>query len=429
MRPLDAEVLIDALNQITGDGGAGTRARSRSRTRSSRRTGDRSRSPTAASGARSSRRSGGRRATPGWPRNATTQPTAAQRLYLLNSGDIQRKLQQGPKLQALLQRAGRSAGRDRRAVPDDPVALSDRGRNCSAVTGYSQAAGTNRRGAAQDLAWALINTRGVRVQALARDSGPRAEAPGCDRLSDGGAGEQHVDDEAGGVARGLVGAAGPVVRRPRRRTPVAPRPPTGRAKAVIQIWMWGGPCHLDTFDPKPDAGYDYCGPLAKAIPTNVDGIQIGELLPLLAKQADKYSLIRSMTHGINAHETAAYAVQTGRKPGDRLVYPGVGAIVSLMQGLRRRLHRPHPALHRPDRAAGALLGIRLPRAALRAVRHRRRSGPDAVRRAGRHHARHHGAAPAQPARPAARARHARRRGEGRARRSRRSRRPRTRPTS
>jgi hypothetical protein len=61
-------------------------------------------------------------------------------------------------------------------------------------------------------------------------------------------------------------------------------------------------------------------------------MQVGELLPMLAKQADKYSIIRSMTHGINAHETAAYWVQTGRKPGDRLVYPGVGAVVSLFKG-------------------------------------------------------------------------------------------------
>ena len=88
-----------------------------------------------------------------------------------------------------------------------------------------------------------------------------------------------------------------------------------KARSVIQIWMWGGPSHLDTFDPKPEAGYNYCGPLNKPIHTNVDGIVIGELLPLLAKQADKYSIIRSMTHGINAHETAAYMVQTGRQPG------------------------------------------------------------------------------------------------------------------
>jgi Protein of unknown function (DUF1501) len=110
------------------------------------------------------------------------------------------------------------------------------------------------------------------------------------------------------------------------------QPVKAKAKSVIQIWMWGGPSHLDIFDPKPEAGYDYCGPLNKPIATNVDGIVIGELLPLLAKQADKYSIIRSMTHGINAHETASYMVQTGRKPGDRLVYPGVGAVVSLFKG-------------------------------------------------------------------------------------------------
>ena len=107
--------------------------------------------------------------------------------------------------------------------------------------------------------------------------------------------------------------------------------------------MWGGPSHLDTFDPKPAAGNDYCGPLNKPIQTNVDGIIIGELLPLLAKQADKYSIIRSMTHGNNGHETAAYMVQTGRPPGGRDVFPCVGAVVSLFRGYDagyRGLFRP-----------------------------------------------------------------------------------------
>ena len=106
----------------------------------------------------------------------------------------------------------------------------------------------------------------------------------------------------------------------------------GRAKSVIQIWMWGGPAHLDTFDPKPEAGENYCGPLNSPIETNVRGIRICELLPLLAKQADKYSLIRSMTHGIYAHETASYTVQTGRIAGGHDVYPSVGAVVSLFKG-------------------------------------------------------------------------------------------------
>ncbi len=106
---------------------------------------------------------------------------------------------------------------------------------------------------------------------------------------------------------------------------------TGKAKSVIQIWMWGGPSHLDTFDPKPEAGNDYAGPL-RAIETNVAGIRICELMPWLAKQADKFSIIRSMTHGNNGHETASYIVQTGRKAGEREVYPCVGAVVSLFKG-------------------------------------------------------------------------------------------------
>jgi hypothetical protein len=118
----------------------------------------------------------------------------------------------------------------------------------------------------------------------------------------------------------------------RAASPLIAAAPQPKAKSVIQIWMWGGPAHLDTFDPKPDAGNDYCGPLKTPIPTNVSGIRISELLPLLAKQADKYSLIRSMTHGVNAHETASYTVQTGRMSGGRDVFPCVGAVVSLLKG-------------------------------------------------------------------------------------------------
>src|SRR5665811_2638177 len=120
------------------------------------------------------------------------------------------------------------------------------------------------------------------------------------------------------------------------RADAAPR--AARAKAVIQIWMWGGPPHLDIFDPKPDAGSDYCGPLKSPIETNVAGIRIGELLPLLAKQADKYSIIRSMTHGNNGHETASYMVQTGWPPGGRVVYPSVGAVVSYFKGYDAGYH-------------------------------------------------------------------------------------------
>jgi hypothetical protein len=128
-------------------------------------------------------------------------------------------------------------------------------------------------------------------------------------------------------------------------------PPPAKAKAVIQIWLSGGPTHTDTFDPKPESGYDYTGPLNHPIETNVKGIRIGELLPELAKVADKYSIIRSMTHGQNGHETASYMVQTGRMPGGRLVFPNVGAVVTAFKGFEQgsqNLIPPYIVLTQPQ---------------------------------------------------------------------------------
>jgi len=106
-----------------------------------------------------------------------------------------------------------------------------------------------------------------------------------------------------------------------------PRVLTGaKAKSVIQVFLWGGMSHNDTWDPKPDAGYDYNGAMRTFLNTNVPGIQLSGWFPRLAQQADKYSLIRSMTHRINGHETAAYMVQTAHAPGERLAYPSVGAV-------------------------------------------------------------------------------------------------------
>lgn len=125
-----------------------------------------------------------------------------------------------------------------------------------------------------------------------------------------------------------AGVGGLMLGSPLQASAVSP----GKAKAVIQIWMWGGPSQLDTFDPKPQAGTDYCGPYTAPISTNVDGIQICQKLPRLAKQADKYSIIRSMTHGVNGHETASYMTQAGRPAGTGDVFPCAGAVVSRFMG-------------------------------------------------------------------------------------------------
>jgi uncharacterized protein (DUF1501 family) len=128
---------------------------------------------------------------------------------------------------------------------------------------------------------------------------------------------------------GLVCGAGNIqAAAPPSPTAAPVRSRHARAKSIIQIFLWGGMSHSDTWDPKPDAGYDYNGPLKAPLSTNVDGIQVSEWFPQLAKQADKFSLIRSMTHRNNGHETAAYLVQTAHAPGERLAYPSVGAVFS-----------------------------------------------------------------------------------------------------
>ncbi|TWU37326.1 DUF1501 domain-containing protein [Novipirellula artificiosorum] len=143
------------------------------------------------------------------------------------------------------------------------------------------------------------------------------------------------------LCRGVVGASGALLAEgvlPKVLQAAGKQKENGqpkieaKAKSVIQVFLWGGMSHNDTWDPKPDAGRDYTGEFSGVISTNVPGIQLGELFPALSKQADKYALIRSMTHGNNGHETAAYLMQTGHQPGERLAYPSIGAVFSLFKG-------------------------------------------------------------------------------------------------
>lgn len=86
-------------------------------------------------------------------------------------------------------------------------------------------------------------------------------------------------------------------------------------KSVILIFLTGAPSHIDMFDLKPDAPEEIRGPF-KPIQTNVTGIQISEHLPRLAQRADKYALIRSMSHKENNHLVATHHAITGhQQPG------------------------------------------------------------------------------------------------------------------
>ena len=102
---------------------------------------------------------------------------------------------------------------------------------------------------------------------------------------------------------------------------------TAKAKAGIFIDLPGGPSHIDTFDPKPEAPDNIRGTFG-TIETNVPGIRISEHLPKLAKCADKFAILRGVSHTLAAHRLGREYVNTGSKPLPSLEYPGYGAVVS-----------------------------------------------------------------------------------------------------
>jgi hypothetical protein len=108
--------------------------------------------------------------------------------------------------------------------------------------------------------------------------------------------------------------------------------------AVILVWLTGGLSHLDTYDLKPESPLEYRGDFAP-IATRIPGIDVGELLPRHAAIADKFSLIRSVSHGFGDHDGAHKRVLTGRIPKSAVGFvndaPSVGCIVNkLREGQR-----------------------------------------------------------------------------------------------
>jgi hypothetical protein len=110
-----------------------------------------------------------------------------------------------------------------------------------------------------------------------------------------------------------------------------------RARSVIFLYQFGGPSHIDMFDMKPDAPEGIRGP-HKGISSSLDGVQVSEHLPNVAKIMHKVTLIRSMTHTMKNHNSAAYYALTGHAPPvddirlkDTLdLYPSYGSVVDAL---------------------------------------------------------------------------------------------------
>lgn len=102
----------------------------------------------------------------------------------------------------------------------------------------------------------------------------------------------------------------------------------------ILIFNVGGPSHIDTWDPKPDAPEGIRSPFPP-IRTNVPGIDITDIFPRMARQMDKIALVRSVYHTAAAvHDTGHQLMQTGRLFEGGIEHPHVGCVVSKLKGSR-----------------------------------------------------------------------------------------------
>lgn len=131
---------------------------------------------------------------------------------------------------------------------------------------------------------------------------------------------------------GMLGLGLPeLLARPSSRGPNT----LGRARSCIFVVQYGGASHIDTWDPKPDAIADIRGPY-RPIVTSAPGIQMGELLPRLARLANRCCLIRSMTHGHGDHDGGMHVCLTGHsRPQENT--PCFGSVASRLRPTRATL--------------------------------------------------------------------------------------------
>lgn len=153
----------------------------------------------------------------------------------------------------------------------------------------------------------------------------------------------------GGLAGyGLWGAARTgVVRAAPALTPSVPG--FGRAKSVILVYTSGGQSQLETWDPKPDAPLEIRGEFG-SIPTSVPGTFIGEHLPRTALLADRYTIIRSVSHDDLDHGSAAYLALTGhfhpQKSGNPPIRPtDLPTYGAVLKRVRSTSRFPYDAVH------------------------------------------------------------------------------------
>jgi hypothetical protein len=161
---------------------------------------------------------------------------------------------------------------------------------------------------------------------------------------------------------GLAGLSLPALLSLRQQAAVAGTAVPSR-KAVILLWMTGGPSHIDTWDVKPDMPPEIRGPF-KDIPTRIPGVHICEYLPKQAAMMDKFTLIRSVDCRESNHEPnmvmqSANLAAEPRTNSKGHLYPGIGSLVAKLRGPNDPAMPPYVVLNLKSKshvAHGGYLG-------------------------------------------------------------------------
>lgn len=163
---------------------------------------------------------------------------------------------------------------------------------------------------------------------------------------------------------GLAGLSLPGLLRSRATAAEGGNPALGN-KAVILLWMAGGPSHIDTLDPKPNRPLQNRGPFG-VIPTKLPGVFVCEHLPKQAAMLDRFTVIRSVDARHSNHEPNKVFQTANREAEPRLVgpvgemYPAIGSIVAKHRGANQSAMPPYVAFQtsRTHIAHGGYLGRR-----------------------------------------------------------------------
>ena len=142
----------------------------------------------------------------------------------------------------------------------------------------------------------------------------------------------------------LAGGAGLTLSDVLRLRAASVAAQTGAQTAVIQIWLGGGPSQFETFDPKPLAPVEIRGPY-RAIPSAIPGVQVCEMLPLVAGLLDKTAIVRSFTHEFDDHfGVSRWCLAGRREPDGSNGHPSVGSIAAKVRGPREAGMPPYVML-------------------------------------------------------------------------------------